>query len=365
MARLFISHSSADNAAAQALALWLDEHGWNDVFLDIHAERGLVAGEKWNEALRAAADRCEAVLCLVSPAWLDSKYCQAEFQLAKWLGKHIFGVIVHPVPQVRIPVEMTAEWQMCELVGSDRLREFEVEVLGQTAQVAFRKAGLDLLRRGLERAGLDTRSFAWPPREEPGRSPYRGLKALEPEDAAIFFGRDAWIVRGLDRIRGLAERGVENMLVILGASGSGKSSFLRAGLWPWLLRDDLNFLPLPIVRPQIAIISGTTGLAASLGNAFSRLGEARPPGRIRGVLGEGAAGLARLLNELAGLAKRRHVALPSRRGRPGDRAAARSGRGIVQPGGQRRDGGVHRPPRRAAGAARGRGPRLLESFISK
>jgi len=100
------------------------------------------------EALKAAAYRCEAVLCLVSPGSLDSKYCQAEFQLAKWLGKRIFGLIVEPVPQERIPVEITAEWQLCELVGADRLREFEVEVLGQPAQVAFREAGLDLLRRG-------------------------------------------------------------------------------------------------------------------------------------------------------------------------------------------------------------------------
>jgi ABC-type uncharacterized transport system fused permease/ATPase subunit len=35
-----------------------------------------------------------------------------------------------------------------------------------------------------------------------------------------------------------ARSGVDRMLVILGASGSGKSSFFRAGLWPRLKRDD-------------------------------------------------------------------------------------------------------------------------------
>ena len=96
--------------------------------------------------------------------------------------------------------------------------------------------------------------------EDPTRAPYRGLRALEPQDAAIFFGRDAVIVRGLDRIRGLVEGGVEKLLVVLGSSGSGKSSFLRAGLWPRLARDDVSFLPLPVIRPGTAVISGNSGL---------------------------------------------------------------------------------------------------------
>ena len=53
----------------------------------------------------------------------------------------------------------------------------------------------------------------------------------------VFFGRDAQIVRGLDEIRRLTRTGVSRMFVILGASGSGKSSFLRAGLWPRLTGD--------------------------------------------------------------------------------------------------------------------------------
>ena len=79
MSRLFISHANADNAAAAALHLWLREQGFDEVFLDIDAERGVVPGERWREALKTAAHRCEAVLCLVSPAWLGSEWCQAEF----------------------------------------------------------------------------------------------------------------------------------------------------------------------------------------------------------------------------------------------------------------------------------------------
>ena len=54
------------------------------------------------------------------------------------------------------------------------------------------------------------------------------------------------------------------MFVILGASGSGKSSFLRAGLWSRVKRDDLAWLSLPIVRPERAALSGKYGLSESL-----------------------------------------------------------------------------------------------------
>jgi hypothetical protein len=68
VARLFISHSSVNNAAAIALTKWLSEQGFDDIYLDIDPDRGLAPGERWQEALKAAADRCEAVLFLVSPA---------------------------------------------------------------------------------------------------------------------------------------------------------------------------------------------------------------------------------------------------------------------------------------------------------
>jgi hypothetical protein len=54
----------------------------------------------------------------------------------------------------------------------------------------------------------------------------------------------------MDKIRNLVRTGVDRTLVILGASGSGKSSSLRAGLWPRLKRDDRTWLPLPIIRPR-------------------------------------------------------------------------------------------------------------------
>ena len=58
---------------------------------------------------------------------------------------------------------------------------------------------------------------------------------MEDADAAVFFGRDPQIL--LDTIRGMGATGVEGLFVVLGPSGVGKSSFLRAGLLPRLRRD--------------------------------------------------------------------------------------------------------------------------------
>jgi hypothetical protein len=104
----------------------------------------------------------------------------------------------------------------------------------------------------------------------------RGWAPLEEADAAVYFGRDAQILHGLDVIRGMRSTGVESIFVILGPSGAGKSSFLRAGLLPRLRRDDRRLVPLPIVRPERAVLTGELGLARSIHQLRSDLGFAHP-----------------------------------------------------------------------------------------
>jgi hypothetical protein len=101
------------------------------------------------------------------------------------------------------------------------------------------------------------------------RSPYRGLKPLEAADAGIFFGREAPTIEAIDQLRGMCEAAPPRLLVILGASGAGKSSFLRAGLLPRLGREDRTFLALPVIRPGRTPVTGETGFLRALEGAFA------------------------------------------------------------------------------------------------
>ncbi len=57
---------------------------------------------------------------------------------------------------------------------------------------------------------------------------------FEEEDAAVFFGRDDNWRAVNERLRTIRVQGGPRLLVLLGASGSGKSSLLRAGVLPRL-----------------------------------------------------------------------------------------------------------------------------------
>jgi WD40 repeat protein/transcriptional regulator with XRE-family HTH domain len=77
-------------------------------------------------------------------------------------------------------------------------------------------------------------------------NPYKGLRAFQEGDALDFFGREALTARLVDRLSEPGE--LSHFLAVVGPSGSGKSSLVRAGLIPAVRR-----LGLPGgMRPTIA-----------------------------------------------------------------------------------------------------------------
>jgi WD40 repeat protein len=69
-----------------------------------------------------------------------------------------------------------------------------------------------------------------PPAE--GECPFKGLRYFDQADADLFFGRELPVAK----LVGLLREG-RSLLVVVGASGSGKSSLVRAGLIPALERN--------------------------------------------------------------------------------------------------------------------------------
>jgi hypothetical protein len=104
---------------------------------------------------------------------------------------------------------------------------------GQRWKKAFRKANdrcEAVICQEIEVTGVGPEGFVWPPTCEPDRAPYRAWDRFEVIDAGVFFGRDGAIVLGTDVLRQMRQSGLMSLLVVFGPSGSGKSSFLRAGL---------------------------------------------------------------------------------------------------------------------------------------
>jgi len=90
-----------------------------------------------------------------------------------------------------------------------------------------------------------------------GQAPYRGLASFQPEDAAWFFGREELALHLVRLAGGVSAPGLP--LAVVGPSGSGKSSLLRAGLVPRLRAASPAR---PEGRPVALITPGDSPLAA-------------------------------------------------------------------------------------------------------
>jgi len=314
MARVFLSHSRNNNREAVALKVWLSEQRpelADEIYLDIDPNTGMELGERWKGQLFRNNSRCETVICLLSSDWEASVECKTEYRTAEGFGKRILVARLENLSDT----DITSEWQRCDLFAEGE--QVEIDVPGAPA-VRFNAAAMRQLDKAIDGSGIGPEIFRWPPERDPDRAPYRGWVPFEDVDAGVFFGRDAAIYKGLDELQKMQFRllaamsGLKSLFVVLGPSGSGKSSFLRAGLIPRLQRDDRRYVVLGIMRPERNALTGDQGFAAAVDSAYRALGLSGPPlGEVKkACLGGDSDRVSQLLTQLRDAAADRLNAIP-------------------------------------------------------
>lgn len=226
---VFLSHNSADKPAVEILARRLtDEVGLNP-FLD---KWHLIPGDPWQEAIEEALDQSHTCAVFIGPGGIGP-WENEEMRAA--IEQRVASRTFRVIPVLLPGAERGKRGRLPAFLNRATWVEFR-HSLDDTE--AFRRlvAGIKGQAPGRGLATVEAETIC----------PYRGLQIFEAKHARFFFGREAtteWLV---DELR------QSHFLAVIGPSGSGKSSLVRAGLIPALRRGDLpnsDTWPLRVFRP--------------------------------------------------------------------------------------------------------------------
>jgi cellulose biosynthesis protein BcsQ len=206
----YIAYRAADQSTVDSVATSLRASGIS-VFLDCLT---LPASEDWRASASLALSQSNVLLVFVGDG------TAAEWQRGK--SEVVFGSGARrpPILPVLLPgAPDTSDLGAYPPGSFDRDNWFDLRP---------EPINLDALQRLVDSIrGLASRVPA--PAIEHG-PPYRGLRPYDEEVAGEFFGRDAEIEDILDELN------LSRLVAVIGPSGSGKSSLVRAGVIPRLRR---------------------------------------------------------------------------------------------------------------------------------
>jgi hypothetical protein len=207
---VFLSYNSADHGVVEDIARKLRDEGL-EPFLD---RWYLAPGARWRAKLEDTLSSCKAVAIFVGPGEMGS-WQQREVDVALDLQSRSPNLPVIPVLLAGCEPPLGFLRQLTWVDLRTQTRELGIVILAKAAR--GEAPGPDLQKQ------LDAVRVSI--------CPYRGLLHFREEDAPFFFGREA----AIDKLMDAVER--RPLVTVVGASGSGKSSVVRAGLVPRLRSD--------------------------------------------------------------------------------------------------------------------------------
>jgi WD40 repeat protein len=201
VAKVFVSYASKDRECAGQLHRWLVAAG-HEVFLAHDLRDGIAGGDQWRLRLYEQLRWADAVVCVLTRAYVASVWCATEVAIAQSRGSRLVPIldelgVVHPLLS-------------------------DVQHIDRTCNPADAYAALAEALRRVDAAG----GFGWPD----GQSPFPGLLPFGVEQHRVFFGRGEETKELAELLRSPAEQVKAAVVLVVGPSGCGKSSLVRAGL---------------------------------------------------------------------------------------------------------------------------------------
>ena len=222
---IFISYTGRDpegDAWADRLTEWFQE--WNyGYFRDKDHSHGVKAGDDWRQTLFGELADARAMVCLCSKQYDCSSWCVGEVAIAVKDGKAVIPILLATPAEDLKREPLPLLLQTKQAIKATDAANPTPELLAEVKQRLHATLQEKLNWRDLQH---------W----DRKLAPYPGLPAFEAHQAPVFFGRDKAIEAVMERLAGLALR-PPAFLLLLGASGYGKSSLVRAGVVPRMEGD--------------------------------------------------------------------------------------------------------------------------------